>query len=330
MKNTLETRLGIFFALALLTAVIVLEMAGGGESFRRGFPARAQFKNVQELKVGDPVRMAGVEVGRVQKVALAGDRVEVTMKLNNGTQVRTDSKATIKFVGLLGQNFVSVDFGTSGAPLITPNSLLETTEQADLNTLMVKLENVASGVEGLTKNFSGENLNNLLGPFTDFLKENSPRISAILANFQVVSTQIAQGKGTVGRLIVDDSLYNSALSTVTNLDSTTAEFKPLLEKARVTLDQANNVMTDVNQGKGTLGKLVKDETLYKETSTAMSNLREIFEKINKGQGTVGKLVNDETFLKNAKMTLQKVDKATEGLEDQGPLSVLGIAIGGLF
>jgi phospholipid/cholesterol/gamma-HCH transport system substrate-binding protein len=330
MKNTLETRLGIFFALALLAAVIVLEMAGGGDSFRRGYPVRSLFKNIQELKVGDPVRMAGVDVGRVQKVALAGDRVEVAMKLNNGTQVRTDSKATIKFVGLLGQNFVSIDFGTSAAPLIAPNALLESTEQADLNTLMVKLENVAAGVEGLTRNFSGENINNLLGPFTDFLKQNSPRIAAILANMQVVSTQIAEGKGTVGRLITDDSLYNSALATVKNLDATTTEIKPLFDQAKLTLNKANLVIDDVNQGKGTIGKLVKDETLYRETTSAMSNIREIVEKINRGQGTVGKLVNDETFLKNAKMTLQKVDKATEGLEDQGPLSVLGIAIGGLF
>ena len=330
MKNTLETRLGIFFALALLTAVIVLEMAGGGELFRRGYPARAQFKNVQELKIGDPVRMAGVDVGRVQKVALSGDRVEVTMKLNNGTQVRTDSKATIKFVGLLGQNFVSIDFGSSGAPLITPDALLETTEQADLNMLMVKLESVASGVEGLSKSFGGDSINNLLGPFTDFLRENSPRLSGILANFQILSTQVAQGKGTVGKLIMEDALYTSAFSTMTNLNDATSDLKPLLKQAHVTLDQANSVLDEVNQGRGTLGKLIKDEALYRESSSAMTNLREIFEKINKGQGTVGKLVNDESFLKNAKMTLQKVDKATEGLEDQGPLSVLGIVLGGIF
>jgi len=61
-----------------------------------------------------------------------------------------------------------------------------------------------------------------------------------------------------------------------------------------------------------------------------TNLKEILQKINQGQGTVGKLLNDESFYKNAKMTLQKVDKATEGLEDQGPLSVLGIAVNGLF
>jgi phospholipid/cholesterol/gamma-HCH transport system substrate-binding protein len=62
----------------------------------------------------------------------------------------------------------------------------------------------------------------------------------------------------------------------------------------------------------------------------MTNLREILEKMNKGQGSVGKLINDESFLKNGKLSLQKLDKATDSLEDQGPLSVLGLVIGSLF
>jgi len=86
----------------------------------------------------------------------------------------------------------------------------------------------------------------------------------------------------------------------------------------------------VSAGQGTLGKLTKDETLYNETTVAMTNLREILQKINQGQGSVGKLVNDETLFRNVKLTLQKVEKATEGLEDQGPLSVLGIAVNSLF
>ena len=45
---------------------------------------------------------------------------------------------------------------------------------------------------------------------------------------------------------------------------------------------------------------------------------------------MGKLVNDDEFYRNAKLSLQKLDKATEGLEDQGPLSVLGIAVNSLF
>ena len=86
----------------------------------------------------------------------------------------------------------------------------------------------------------------------------------------------------------------------------------------------------INNGKGTLGKLAKDEALYTETTLAMTSLREILQKMNQGQGTVGKLINDDTFLKNAKLSLQKLDKATDGLEDQGPLSILGLVIGSLF
>jgi phospholipid/cholesterol/gamma-HCH transport system substrate-binding protein len=79
-----------------------------------------------------------------------------------------------------------------------------------------------------------------------------------------------------------------------------------------------------------VGKLVKDDTLYKETTAFMTNMKEISQKINEGQGSVGKLINDQEFYKNAKLTLQKLDKATEGLEDQGPLSVLGIAVNSLL
>ena len=90
------------------------------------------------------------------------------------------------------------------------------------------------------------------------------------------------------------------------------------------------MIEEINAGKGTLGKLAKDEKLYNETTAAMTNFKEIMEKINRGEGSVGKLVNDESLLKNVKLSLQKLDKATEGLEDAGPLSVLGTAVNSLF
>lgn len=330
MRNTLETRLGIFFALALIAGVVILELAGTRDLFNKGYPLRAQFENIQELKEGDPVKMAGVEVGHIQKIELAANKVEVVLTVDRDANVKTDSKASIKFVGLMGQNYIALTFGSSAAPAASANTLLETQEQADLNTLMVKLQNVAEGVEGLTRNFSGENFSNLLGPFTDFIRENNPRLSAILGNLQTISTRIAQGEGTMGRLINDDALYVSALSTVSNLNTTVAEARPLFDDLKLTLDQARSVVTQVNEGQGTIGKLIKDETLYRETTTAMVNLREVLQKINQGQGSVGQLVNDPGFINNAKLTLQKVEKATEGLEDQGPLSVLGIAVNSLF
>jgi phospholipid/cholesterol/gamma-HCH transport system substrate-binding protein len=326
MKDTLETRLGIFVMLAVIAALIILELLGGMEFLKGGYRLNALFNTAQDLKVGDRVKMAGVEIGRVETITLSSrvpNKVEVAMKLHVGVKVRTDSVASIRFTGLMGQNFVSIDFGSPASPVLEPNMDVPTAEQPDLSAMMAKLDSVATGVENLTKSFTGDKIDNLLGPFTDFLKANRAPLTAAIANLQAISTQISQGKGTVGKLIYDDSLYNTALATVSNLDNTASEIK-------ATVADARQVVDEVKTGQGTIGKLVKDETLYRETTASMTNLREILQKINSGQGSIGKIVNDQEFYRNAKLTLQKLDTATEGLEDQGPLSVMGIMVNKLF
>jgi len=330
MKNSLETRLGLFFALALIVTVIIIELVGGTDYFKGGYRVNAYFNNVLDLKEADPVKMAGFTIGRVERIRLAEGKIHVIMKVNRDVVIHTDSKAAVRFTGLLGQNFVSVSFGSPNAPKLENDQNLTTEDTADLGELMSKLEGVASGVESMTKSFSGEGFQNLLGPVTDFLRENNPRITAILGNMQNISTMIAEGRGTVGKLIADETLYSTALTAVSNLNNTATDVGKLMGDADVVLADAKSVMEGVNRGEGTLGKLTKDEALYNETTTAMTNLREILQKINEGNGSVGKLVNDESFYKNARLTLQKIEKATEGLEDQGPLSVLGIAVNSLF
>ncbi|MFA6543949.1 MAG: MlaD family protein [Limisphaerales bacterium] len=370
MKNTsLETKLGMFVALVVIAAVVLLEMAGGTDFFKKGYRLHGLFNTAQELKVGDPVKMAGVPVGKVEKIGFDQGRVKVTMKVDKGAEVKTDAKATIRFAGLMGQNFVSINLGSPGSPDFKDGDVIQTTEQADLSAIMQKLENAAGGIENLTKSFSGDSIQNVLGPMTDFLKNNNPKLTALFGNLQTISDRIARGEGSVGKLLSDDALYQSTLKTVNTLNKTAADAQGLvadakgaigevksfmteakgslgdvklaLGDARKTLGHASETMivakqtltdvrSDLQAGKGSLGKLLKDEALYNETTLAMSNLREIMQKINRGQGSVGKFVNDDSLFKNAKMTLQKLDKATEGLEDQGPLSVLGIAVNNLF
>ena len=323
MKNTIETRLGLFIALAMIAGFLILQVIGDFNFFKPAFNIRARFNTIQDLNVGNPVKMAGVPIGKVSKIQLADNKVEVVLRLNKDAPVKTDSTATVKFAGLMGQYYVSIDFGNPGSPQMTPDSEIKTAEQPDLNALMAKLDDVASGVQNLTKSFTGDKIDNLLGPFTDFMRQNNPRLSAIIANMQAVSTQISEGKGTVGKLIYDDSLYNTAKTTVTNLQDTALEIKGTVARARSVVDQ-------INAGQGTVGKLVKDDTLYRETTGSMSNLNQILTKINSGQGTIGKVVNDQEFYKNAKLSLQKLDKATESLEDTGPLSLFGTVISTLF
>ncbi len=213
MKNSLETRLGIFVVLAIFAAFLIIETLGGLEMFRGGYRVSALFDTAQDLKLGDNVKMAGVEVGRVEKILLDDQKVKVVMKLNKGTAVKTDSKATIKFTGLMGQNFVSVGFGSSSAPLAGDGAILQTQEQPDLNAVMAKLDNAASGIENLTKSFTPDTINNLMGPLVDLVKQNSGNIGGSISNINRITTQIASGEGTVGKLIYDQSFYNSAMDT---------------------------------------------------------------------------------------------------------------------
>jgi len=327
MKNTLETRLGIFVALAVIAAVLILETVGGVR-IRPGYHVMAQFRNVADLKVGDRVKMGGVEIGRVEKIpSPKSGKVLVEMKLRKEAEVKTDSVATVKFAGLMGENYIDLSYGSPEGYAATNETYLATSEQPDLSAIMKKLDDVASGVQNITKSFSGDQISNLLGPFTDFLKANQGPLTVTIANIQRVTSQMADQvshtNGTLGKLLFDETLYNSAVSTVTNLQGTATEIQGTVAEARRIVDQ-------INSGQGTVGKLLKDETMARELTASATNLKEILQKINQGQGSVGKLINDQEFYRNAKLSLQKLDKATEGLEDQGPLSVLGILVNNLF
>jgi phospholipid/cholesterol/gamma-HCH transport system substrate-binding protein len=310
MKNSLETKLGIFAVLVVLAAWAIMETLGGLQMFQGGYRVNALFATAQELKVGDNVKMAGVEIGRVEKIVLADGKVKVTMKLHPDAVVKTDSKAIIRFTGLMGQNFVAVNFGSPDAPKAVDGAMLQTEEQPDLNAVMAKLNDAADGIKRFGDAFSGDKISNLVGPLVDFVKQNSGNISGAISNIDNITGQIASGDGTVGKLIYKDELYDSALGTVTNLQEAVTEVR--------------SVVSGITNGQGTIGKLVTDDTLFNATTASMTNLNQILLRINQGQGTIGKLVNDQEFYKNAKLTLQKVDKAADSLEDQGPLSVIGI------
>lgn len=324
MKNTLETRLGLFFAVAIVAAVIIIEMVGGMELFKHGLQVQARFGNVQELKAGDPVKMAGKQIGRVDEIKFDDEKVLVVMKVTDSTaRIRTDSRASIKFSGLLGQNYVAVDFGTPKGQPVTEGMALQTIDPQDISQLLTKLDGVATDMKKITGNLSDVNLDEIVLPLSDFVKESRPRLMGIITNFQAVSVLLASGQGTIGRLLNDETLYNSALGTVTNLNETAVD-------VRAAVQQARTLVADISAGRGTLGKMATDEKLYNEITAASSNLREILQKVNRGDGSVGKLVNDDALIKNAKFTLQKLDKATETLEDQGPLTILGILVNPLF
>jgi ABC-type proline/glycine betaine transport system ATPase subunit len=155
MKNSLETKLGIFVASWPFAACLHCRNARRRGMFHGGYHVNALFDTAQDLKVGDSVKMAGVEIGRVEKISLDRQQGQVTMKLHSDAAVKTDSKAVIKFAGLMGQNFVAIDFGSPGAPKALDGRCWTTEEQPDLSAIMAKLDKARQrAFQNLANSFS--------------------------------------------------------------------------------------------------------------------------------------------------------------------------------
>ena len=93
-------------------------MIGAADFFKRGYHINARFKNVQEFKKGDPVKMAGVEIGRVEEIELdeRPGRGHHEDQRSASRRSRPTARAVIKFTGLMGQNFVAIEGGSNAAP----------------------------------------------------------------------------------------------------------------------------------------------------------------------------------------------------------------------
>ncbi|MFQ5840078.1 MAG: MlaD family protein, partial [Candidatus Methylomirabilales bacterium] len=117
MRLSTEARVGLFFILGLGLLLVVWEMVGKEGLFARGFMLRGRFERVTGLKVGDPVKLAGVDVGTVTALEPMDDKVEVRMRIAQGTQIREDSVASIRFTSLLGGVHLDITLGTPAAPL---------------------------------------------------------------------------------------------------------------------------------------------------------------------------------------------------------------------
>ncbi|HSC71567.1 MAG TPA: MlaD family protein [Candidatus Methylomirabilis sp.] len=329
MAVSREVRVGLFLVVAFLILIALFELVGKETIFTRSVEYRTSFKSIPGLKLGDPVRLAGVDVGTVRDIKVVGARVEVVMHVKPGTQVKTDSIATIKLTSLLGTNFMDLSFGSPAAPLAPPGSVLASTEPPDLNTLLARLNDAAGEIQTLTKQVN-EGLGRSIEPITaafqsmDKIAKRIEKgegtlgkliaddrlyrdIQGMAGNLNKVSEQINKGQGTLGKLVYDDSLYKDLHALTVDLRGSTGSL--------------SRMMKDVESGKGTLGKLVKDESLYTEARQTLSDARGLLgslgtvsKRISEGQGTLGKLLNDEsmyTDMKGAVSSLNGIMKKVE-------------------
>jgi len=140
-KYSLETTIGIFVLICLL-CVAYLTLKLGEVSFLgdSSYPVFAKFTSVSGLKVGSPVEMLGMQIGRVAGFTMdQKDQVAVVeLRIGNGVKIYDDAMASIKTNGLLGDRYVKIDAGGGGGLLKAGATITDTEPPVDIMELISK------------------------------------------------------------------------------------------------------------------------------------------------------------------------------------------------
>lgn len=362
MAVSTEQKVGLFFLLALITLGVMIELVEDWRPFadERGY--LAYFESSVGLKEGDPVRMAGVEVGRVSGIAIEEHRVRVDFTVSDQAVVKADSQAAIRQTNLLGGVFLGLDFGSPQSEVLPPGSTVATLESSNFDELITNLDKNQERVLGALGTLIQENREQL----TDAVKSlnsimtkidggegtlgqlvNQPELFqelvALSKRFNRLLGQIESGEGSFGKLMNDPRLYDRLHGTLTNVEKISAKLangegtigrmlddETLYNDLRKSLSGLREITEKINAGQGGLGQLLNDDTFYTDLREAAARINSIAGKIDSGQGTLGRLINEDALYRDAETTLQKVEKAVDGLSDTGPVSALGVVLGTLF
>jgi phospholipid/cholesterol/gamma-HCH transport system substrate-binding protein len=306
-----QLKIGILAVVAVVLA-FMLVFAVGGESglFTKRYHLKTRFANVQGLKSGAVVRLAGVQVGQVDDVYLSGRDVEVVLRVRADVQDKiTDrSRAQIGSVSLLGEGAVEITSAPEGTPLPdwgtleserTPGQIAEVAENASLTLEQATalLEDIRAGRGTVGKLFAEDALyrdvaafvasaegvvqavNAGKGPLGKLVNDpkSAAALEAALANLETITTGIARGEGTLGQLLTDDALARSLTETTANLERLT-----------------NQLAT----GDGTAARLINDPALYNRLDSLTQRLDELVTGLNSGEGTAGQLLHDRQLYEN--------------------------------
>src|SRR5215831_15809585 len=278
-------------------------MSGTAGVFTPRITLTSYFDNASGLRPGAPVRLSGVDVGNVTHIGIVRDKpltpVEVIMKISTRYDyaMRRDSVTSLETAGVLGETYIDIDSSQAVGGPLQDGDILPTQVHPDFNQVVRASQSTLQNMDALLKRadrilaFAESGKGSIGKLIYDPTLYN--RFSDTVAEFQKIVENIGNGEGSLGRLISRNDAYEKFLSTLNKMDA---------------------IIDDMQQGKGTAGKLLKDPALYNNANDTIANIKKITEDINAGKGTIGKLSKDEELAKKLDTIMTKLSDLTTRLE----------------
>ncbi len=289
-------KLGAFVLSGLLFLVLLLYMIGRNEHlFGSNFILKAKFENIQGLVAGNNVRFSGIEVGTVKKITIINDTaIEVTMIIEKKMLgiIRKDAIVSIGTEGLVGNKVVNIIPSGQHSPLAEEKDILASKK--------------------------GVNTDEML----QILYKTNNDISVIAAELKSTVQRI-NSSNALWNLLNDDALPKDLRMAVTNIRTAT-------NKAGSIIDNVQAIVTDVKNGKGSVGAVLKDTLLAKNLNEAILKIKSVGDEadslaaeinrvvkgieydINNGSGSVHALLKDSVMVAKLHTSLENIQKGTDG------------------
>lgn len=246
-------------------------------------------------------------------------------RLRPGDEIKTVEGADLQKVisqltglGEKAQSFLD-DLRVKGTKALDQINAVIEENRDNLRQTTQAFANAAPKIESLTANLD-ELLSGIKegkGSLGKFVNDDTAynNITQLSSDLKDILAKIRSGKGTIGKLVYDESMHEELKKTFASLGEAATELKATLGENR------EDIRHFVEQLSGIGPKL-------RET---VENAREISAKINEGKGTIGKLINDPTLYNDVKRAVNQIGETFEGGEEQGVIrSFFGVLFGALI
>lgn len=291
MKNEIKVGLTILFA--ILIAIFGYRFMSEMPLLSKSYQLNAEFERVDGLVRGSPVLMRGVKIGSVSKISFSEDALEITMSFsNNEVPITEGSVAYVRSVQLV-EKAIEIERGDSSELLDSGSTIPGVYDEGIMGTVREVGEETSQNL-----NQSVERLNSVLAQVDTLLDAGGGRaniegsLSGLNSTLGMVEELVENRKGELEASVTHlrntlrqlDELSNGQEeqieTIIANLESTTGRLDTISREMDVLAGELNLLVSKVNQGEGSLGKLVNDPSLYNNLDSLSQNLDTLVRNIN--------------------------------------------------
>ena len=280
-----QLKVGAIILVALIIlGIAVLKLGQAGNLFGKRYHLISYVGNASGLRVGGPVTVAGQLAGSIKEIQFLPPDADTTRNLklivevnySLRDQVRQDSRAKIKTLGLLGDKVYDISVGTPRYRTLVDGDTLAIVPATDYEAVVVQASGAINEVIGLTR------------------------------DLKRVTNGITRGEGTLGQLVTNRQLYDQLNSTLTRTSSLMARLEnprgtigrllddpSLYHSLNRAIASADTVISSINRSNGTFGKLLRDDTLYVHLVSVVARADSLVGSMSSGKGTMQKLFTDQ-------------------------------------